>query len=325
MWRIGRKPAVIATLHKDLLEAIRHYRVELIVAAIGFVGGWLLNLAKKTAGLPSGATYHEIAAAAIDAAKNLPDFVALEIHTRPIVTGLFAILAVGFIILGRLLKRAHDRVESQGEKLKEADTYKALIDAAGLGGRWPHAAIDGSGAPWDDLRTDIAHPTNTVLYILGANGIDTFGREGSPLHEAMQKFQGTIRVILCSPKNTNMIGRAESLGVDPGDYKRAISRSVKWLKELAAQNHAIEGRYYSGIPNWKMIITSQALWLQYYKPGGSHIERTPVYRFDAAGDDGMALYHLFHMEFDRIWNRCTDDVMPLRNGNQRTKPKRRRR
>jgi hypothetical protein len=72
----------------------------------------------------------------------------------------------------------------------------------------------------------------------------------------------------------------------------------------------VDGRYYTGEPNWKMIITSRTAWIQYYSPGGPHVDQTPVYRFDA-NNDGQGLYYLFKMEFERIWRRCEASPMKL--------------
>jgi len=82
------------------------------------------------------------------------------------------------------------------------------------------------------------------------------------------------------------------------------------VRELHKTHHAIDGRFYAGQPNWKLIITSRSAWVQYYIPGGEHVSATPLFRFDAS-DDATCFYNLFHMEFDRIWRRCVDSPMKL--------------
>ncbi|MEH2585966.1 hypothetical protein V1281_007861 [Nitrobacteraceae bacterium AZCC 2161] len=97
--------------------------------------------------------------------------------------------------------------------------------------------------------------------------------------------------------------RAAAVGLNAVEYEKAIRASVKRLKELRKQAHSIEARYYEGQPNWKLIITNSILWIQYYLAGGPHVDQTPVW-LDSVTGNGDGFYHLFHMEFDRIWERC---------------------
>jgi hypothetical protein len=139
---------------------------------------------------------------------------------------------------------------------------RALAVKAGLGGRWPHAKPDDpGGAPWKDLCAEISRHDNRTLLILGANGVETFGRQGSPLYEVMQTFLGQTRVILIDPNSTQAAGRAAALSQNTGEYKRAIGVSTKRLRDLRHQQHSIEVRSYDGLPNWKMIITSRTAWI----------------------------------------------------------------
>ena len=219
-------------------------------------------------------------------------------------------IATVFVVGWVLLRRARWRLKDQERYVKESSVYRQLVAEAGLGGRWPHARTDGTGAPWQDLREEILHPQNNVLDILGANGIDTFGGPDSPLFNTLAQFRGTTRIILVSPKSTEVIGRSNAVGMDPQVYKDAIDASVRRLRALKHQQHAIDGRFYDGQPNWKLIITARTAWMQYYMPGGMHVDQTPCWRFDLTQTDG-ALYHYFHMEFDRIWRRCQGNSMYL--------------
>jgi hypothetical protein len=100
------------------------------------------------------------------------------------------------------------------------------------------------------------------------------------------------------------------VGTDPKEYKANIEISVRRVRELRRQQHPIEGRYYDGQPNWKLIVTSRTVWMQYYMPNSKHVADTPCWRFDLTStDDG--LYHYFSMEFQRIWRRCVGDDMNL--------------
>jgi hypothetical protein len=193
--------------------------------------------------------------------------------------------------------------------LKEASVAAPLVAELGIGGRWPHAKNE-AGAPWGDVCKEIQRSDNTVLDILGANGVETFGERGSPLYEVMQSFTGTMRVILLHPTSPETTGRAQSVRTDIRTYRKAIVASQARLRELRRQYRAVDGRFYDGQPNWKLIITSRTAWVQYYLPTGQHVNETPMYRFDATGDTSD-LFHMFHMEFDRIWRRCNTFPMKL--------------
>jgi hypothetical protein len=223
---------------------------------------------------------------------------------EPLRTTATLVLISGYLVLLVLFRRAR-------QVLSQSATMRALADRAGIGGRWPHAQIGSpDGAPWNDLCADIARPDNNTLYILGANGIDTFGAHSSPLYNVMQTFNGNTRVILCNPESNHTAGRAHSVKMTTSDYKIAISRSERRLRELREQHHSVEGRYYDGQPNWKLIITNRTAWVQYYVPDGRHVNQTPVWRFDATLT-GEGLYYWFRMEFERVWWRCEGAEMTL--------------
>lgn len=214
-------------------------------------------------------------------------------------TLLGVVLIAGYVILFVLLRRTQ-------RKLREVQVERALALRAGIGGWWPNTKPEG-GAPWHDLCAEVSRPENRILLILGANGIDTFGRPGAPLHEVVTAFRGTMRVILAHPDSQETRGRAAAVNVKLQDYKRAITTSVAHLRDLRRQHHAIDGRFYDGQPNWKMLITSRTAWIQYYAPG-THVDATPVWRFDVT-DDGNGMYYLFANEFERIWRRCEQHEM----------------
>jgi hypothetical protein len=194
--------------------------------------------------------------------------------------------------------------------LREATIERVLAVQAGIGGRWPHAKPDDpGGAPWNDLCAEIKRHDNRTLLILGANGVETFGRQGSPLYDVMQHFLGQTRVILIDPESEQAAGRAAAVHQSINEYKKAIAVSAKRLRELRHQHHAIEARYYDGLPNWKMIITSRTAWIQYHIPG-QHVAETPTWRFDST-EEGSGLYTLFALEFERVWRRCEFSEIPL--------------
>jgi hypothetical protein len=232
------------------------------------------------------------------------------IKSDPVHTTVAIIISIGIVVFSFLLRRARRRINQLNHIVNDAGIAKALVAEAGLGGRWPHAKLEEGGAPWNDVRSEILRPENNILYILGANGVDTFGRPGSPLHDCLEQFRHDMRIILLDPQSGEHAGRARSLDMDPQEYRGAIRNSVGRLRELRQEQHSIEGRYYSGLPNWKLIVTSRTIWMQYYMPIGQHVNATPCWRFDlTATQDG--LYHYFSMEFNRIWRRCENSPINL--------------
>jgi hypothetical protein len=271
------------------------------------IGGWLWAVARRLFDdeqpFASAPLWVRIKAIALDFYADPISYSVTLLRNDLGSTILALILLSGYAILFVLLRRGK-------RKLREASVERALAIQAGIGGRWPHAKIQNEGgAPWNDLCSEIARNDNGVLLILGANGVETFGRPGAPLYETMQQFRGLVRVILTDPDSPQTAGRAATVNVSMAEYKRAIAASVKRLRDLKHQQHSIEGRYYAGQPNWKLIITSRTCWLQYYAPG-KHVDETPVWRFDTT-EHGDGLYHLFAMEFERIWHRCEGSDMPF--------------
>jgi hypothetical protein len=288
------------------------------------IGNWLWGLAAAALGayalstvqnyyhLDHTPTWPEVGSLLLESAKGLPSFLQDWLISRPydaiirdhpaISIAVIGLTAMG-LILAALLFRANRILNRQGEILSNAAANEALVTQAGIKGRFPHARQADDGAPWKSLCGDVLSAENKFVYILGANGIDTFGKPGSPLHDALQNFRGHIRVILCKPGSKQMKGRAAAVGINAAEYEKAIKESVRRLKFLKKQAHSIEGRYYEGQPNWKLIVTNSTLWVQYYLPGGPHVDQTPVWLVSAT-DNTDGFYHLFHMEFNRIWERC---------------------
>ncbi|SCB53830.1 hypothetical protein GA0061098_102137 [Bradyrhizobium shewense] len=287
-----------------------------ILAALG---AYALSIFQAYFHLDHTPTWPEVGGLLLDSAKSLPSFLwdwlisrpyDAIIKDHPAISIAVIVLTVTGLILASLLFRANRILNRQGEILSDAAANEALVTQAGIKGRFPHARQADDGAPWKSLCEDILRAENKFVYILGANGIDTFGKPGSPLHEALQNFRGHIRVILCKPGSKQMKGRAAAVGMISGEYEKAIKESVRRLKFLKKQAHSIEGRYYEGQPNWKLIVTNSTLWVQYYLPGGPHVDQTPAWLLNAT-DNTDGFYHLFHMEFNRIWERCVEAPINL--------------
>jgi hypothetical protein len=137
-----------------------------------------------------------------------------DAHVVPFFAFGLLVLVAGYIILFALLRRAHRRLNNQQTVLSEAAVYRALVEQAGLGGRWPHSSPnDATGAPWADLCKEVLRSENRILYILGANGEETFGAPEAPLYGTLEQFHGTVRIVLLYPDSDQMAGRAAAVGM----------------------------------------------------------------------------------------------------------------
>jgi hypothetical protein len=279
----------------------------LLVSGATLAGGWLLAVARRVVDTNSPSAseplWIRVRAVAFDFYHAPLTYSLSLLKANPGSTLLGLVLVASYAVLIILWRRTK-------WSLREATAERALAIKAGIGGRWPHARTnDTDGAPWPDLCAEISRYDNDALFILCANGLETFGRPSSPLFNAMQDFLGQTRVILIDLNSSYAAGRAAAVSQTAAEYKKAIATSVKRLRDLRHQQHSVEGRFYDGLPNWKMIITNRTAWIQYYTPG-KHVQETPVWRFDTT-EQGSGLYHLFRLEFERIWRRCEKNEMDL--------------
>jgi hypothetical protein len=306
------------TLLNTASDVIKDIRKRILYGALAILAPYFFSLIQQFYELDHTPDWPETGRLLLTSLKNYPALVhswVFEKPTRfavqnPAYSILLFILLAGFILLAVFFIRAHRRLNLQSHILQTADISRSLIAQSGIKARYPHAKATDDGAPWEALREEILQPENKFVHILGANGIDTFGKQGSPLFETLQKFRGATRVILCDPAGPQTNGRARAVGVTPAEYVKAIKISRRRLSELRKAQLSVEGRFYTGQPNWKLILTSTSAWIQYYIPGGPHVDQTAVWILSVTTNtDG--LYHLFHMEFERIWERCKDSMMSL--------------
>jgi hypothetical protein len=285
-----------------------------VLTALSLIVAWILTRVSQLLQLEPPLTLDNLGSQAV---VLLQDFKAHPydntigvLTANPLASGVSLAFSSLLVVSAVLVRRAHFKVERISADLQEVAANAALAAKLGIGGRWAHSARDGSGAPWNELSQEILRAENNVLDILGANGLETFGEPGAPLYDTLQKFSGTTRVILLHPTSSETTGRARSVNIAVRTYRKAILASQARVRDLRKSHHAVDGRFYDGQPNWKMIITSRTAWVQYYIPGGVHVAATPVFRFDVS-DDASCFYNLFHMEFDRIWRRCEGSPMKL--------------
>jgi hypothetical protein len=295
-----------ALLLKEILKYV-------LLGFLAWFGAWLLTGINRLFHLQPPLTTENLLEQSIEffrlAWERPLDFLLVPLLRDPIHSGAAPAITIVTIVGIILFRRANRKVE---ELLAETTAAESLVDQLGIGGRWPSALKHSSGnTPWPDLCKEIERSQNITLDILCANGAETFGKEESPLYNLMQQFRGIIRVILLSPDSEHMADRAMSISCNVNDYKRLIRTSQNRLRELRRRlPYSVAARFYDGQPNWKLILTSRTAWVQYYAPTGKNVNETPVFRFDAT-DDGSSLFHLFRMEYDRIWRRCEDHPMSL--------------
>jgi hypothetical protein len=299
-------------------DVLKDGRKKVLYFVLALLTPYVLSAFKQYYDLDHVPDWPEVGRLLLQSLKNYPAFVHEWLFAKPTQFALqspgysilLLILFAGFVLLALFFIRAQRRLNLQSHILQTADISRSLIAQSGIKARYPHAKATEDGAPWGALRDEILQPENKFVHILGANGIDTFGKPGSPLFDTLKDFRGTTRVILCDPTGRQMYGRARAVGVSTAEYAKAIKISKRRLSELRKAQLAIEGRFYTGQPNWKLILTSTSAWIQYYVPGGPHVDQTAVWILSVTTNtDG--LYHLFHMEFERVWERCKDSVMGL--------------
>jgi hypothetical protein len=309
-------------LRDSFLDLAREVRKRAVVAIAILVGGWFLSVIANIYELNRRPTATEFLWLLIAEAPK--DFVLWVLRGARIVIDLAIIyplysvgciiLVSGYIILFVLIQRARRLIDEQADLLREADDDRELLSLAGLSEWWPHTRPDGSGVSsgvsWEELRAEIQRSENNTLHILAANGLETFGAPEAPLYHALQQFRGTVQILLVDPASEQIDGRARALGISKYRYRRAIRISERRLRELRKQHRLVEGRYYEAQPNWKLILTNRRAWVQYYAPGGPHVNEAACWRFDAT-EKGTGLYHLFFLEFERIWRSCELNQMDL--------------
>ncbi|MHC2289957.1 hypothetical protein [Bradyrhizobium barranii] len=302
----------IATEAKGLLlkEAFKYVFLTLVSLLLAWILTRLSQLLQLDTPLTPGTIGPETYGLLKDFIAHPYDNTIGVMTANPFAAVISLAFSIVVVLSAVLIRRAHLKVQSISAGLQEVAASAALASAVGIGGRWAHSAKDGSGAPWGELCKEILRAENNVLDILGANGLETFGEPSSPLYETLERFSGTTRIILLHPASQETAGRAMAVKMPVRIYRKAIVTSQSRLRSLRKSHHAVDGRFYDGQPNWKLIITSRTAWIQYYIPGGEHVAATPVYRFDAS-EDASCFYNLFHMEFDRIWRRCATTPMNL--------------
>ncbi len=221
-------------------------------------------------------------------------------YQHPVIMGVAAIVLVATLLAIYLVRRT---------KSQKSSDLETILKEIGIEGLWPHGRFSPTaegGASWKQMCEDISRRDNSFVFILGANGIDTFGGKHSPLYDAIGTFTKEMKVVLLAPGSPEMESPASAVNLPPKVYRGYITKSRKRLSALKKQGRHIEMKYYDGRPNWKMIITNERSWIQYYE-SGSNVSDCPVFVFFNS-QSPYNFYSIFYTEFMRIWARCGDPV-----------------
>jgi len=179
-------------------------------------------------------------------------------------------------------------------------TKLILLRKIGARGFIPRNSNDAKKRSWDDCAIFLEETGNSSIFIMGANGWDTFGEKNSPLNKVLEEFRGSIRVLIMHPSSQGVQARAMSTKTTPGKYKANIVNSVLFCKSLHDCGRDISIRLFRWPPVWKLIFSDDRLWLQYYEEQ-KHIDDTHVYSFNRSPEDS-SLYRPFMTEFKRSWD-----------------------
>lgn len=222
-----------------------------------------------------------------------------QLLTRDPVRGALVICAIA--VAGAILIAAYLLASKIFRAVINAYHRRELVQLVGLSGFWSDSRGPVGEDAWGKLCDHISNH-NRILNILGSTGIDTFGRKGTPLWDALNSFDGEIRIILMSPNSKFLLERASDVKMPPTAYRQEIMLAIKQIEDWQASGRRVTYRTYDAPPNWKLILTNKLAWVQYYRHR-RHVQETPVYQFYATlGDTG--LYHAFDDEFARIWRLC---------------------
>ncbi len=185
--------------------------------------------------------------------------------------------------------------------IKRAWRRRILFQRVGIRGYLPRETDADKKASWSDCVQFLSDPGNDTICILGANGWETFGAPKAPLHSLLERFGGSVRILLVHPFSDSLDMRAASIGADIEHYRSNIFQSLGFCRTLRRKGLDVSVRLSDWPPVWKMIMSRDRLWLQHYKHG-EQVDDTPVYSF---GREPMSsLYHPFRLEFQRMWDRA---------------------
>lgn len=187
---------------------------------------------------------------------------------------------------------------------KQKESLESTLDVLGVKLVSEHLTESDKDLDWQLMQTSIKSTSNlSDLWILGATGKETFSKSNAPLCAVVKDYRKPIRVLLIRPYSKGFIRRTRDLGVNHDLYIDEILDSIDFCSDLKIKHgRDIELKVYSEFAIWKMLRTTDELWLQYYAPR-IHVEDTPLYCFSAkkAELSEKSLYDAFASIFMKKW------------------------
>lgn len=218
----------------------------------------------------------------------------------PAVISILAMLSLG---LGRIVFDRNKLVANQ----------KKMLASFGVRLFSRHDSEEARKSDWTALAADlaVASKEHSPLWIMGATGKETFSAASSPLFDVIRNYEGEVKILLIKPKSFAFHHRCKGLKVADDDYLEQILDSIEFCKEtVARKNRSIELKLYESLPIWKMILTSRALWVQYYTPT-DHVENTPLYCFEYRSE-APTLFEGFRAIFQERWSHGHNQALDLK-------------
>lgn len=186
-------------------------------------------------------------------------------------------------------------------KLIRGQQLESLVQKVGLRSFSTHSERKEKTTNWDACKKDITASMSAQLNILGSGGYETFSASDAPLYELVTTFQGELRILLLDPLSPAFRQRCANVNVSESVYCDWIYKSIELCQRLkSTKNQAVEIRLYSDYPIWKMIFTTEYMWLQWYQ--NTDVDNTPVYCFQTIKDEQKtSLYYPLTSVFLRRW------------------------
>ena len=175
-----------------------------------------------------------------------------------------------------------------------------------------HGSDEEKKDDWTVLNADLAKASKdkSPLWLLGANGKDTFSSPTSPVCETLRGYAGSLRVLLIKPGSVGFARRVGETQANLDTYFEHILDTIDYCADLKnKKNKDIELRLYVDIPIWKMFITQQQVWLQHYHDQ-NHVDNTPMYCFEHVSNE-KCLYLGFQAVFHKRWEATDTKIIDL--------------
>lgn len=207
----------------------------------------------------------------------------------------------GLILIGTAFKyifQLFDFLKNSWLRLKQLES---LVQAVGLRS-FSHHSETQKEQDWGVCKETLDRTKVNQLFILGAAGYETFSGPQSPLYEFVSNANCELKILLLNPESKSFSQRCKHINVSEKKYREWIDKSIEFCKNLKSRkNIPVEVRLYDDYPIWKMIFTSEYMWLQWYQ--NVNVDQTPVYNLQTtAGKDKTSLYYPMHAVFRRRWD-----------------------